>query len=456
MRTRIARRGRFDAAPFALRARPYGSSVTAIDRSGRLSSTLDGRTVRVSASVRVPWLVLVVSVTCVALHLAQIYGRALTGASLPYDPQLDLVRFGAKSVALIADAHESWRLLTAHFVHTGWLHLAFNLAFFVPVAGALETVLRRRDFALLLVVASLVSGTTSLLWTPEISAGLSGLVFAILGTALFVGLRHAKQLPDSLRLHFGWPVLPFLVLLLLAGVGNSQIDHASHFGGLVAGCALAPWLALHGTTDRAPWRMLVPATTCVLALLVAAPAIARGGRQPKVYRFGDLAQLETPAGWTAEFGPFGDVRFSGSTSLVSLSLRRVPARGADRPDEWYVREHLGALRDIGEISNVTAHVSASAADDTKREASPRRFTYERNTRGFVADVFFVHVPRGVVALTFESPLDWADKYGETREALLGSIAPAVEASPRSGRWGELAPKTACAAVCSEAESPPRP
>lgn len=403
---------------------------------------------------RAPWIASGIAVICLAVHVAQVLGWSETAQIARTDAQLCLVQFGAKSAALIGDANESWRLLTTHLVHTGWLHLAFNLAFFVPVAGALEAVLRRSDFVVLLLLAGLTSSATSLIWTPEISAGLSGLVFAVLGAAVFVGLRHGRALPRSLRLHFGWPVLPFLSLLLLAGLGNAQIDHASHFGGLAAGCLIGPWTRLRGDDSSPRWRTLVPSMAAAMAILLAAPAVARGGSGPRRYRYDDLAVLETPAGWTADFGPFGEVRFSGATNLVSASIRRVPTRATAHPAEWYVREQLSALLDSGEITDVVDHgpPPCSAA------STPHRFTYQRQGRHFAADVAFVAMPQGILAVTFESPVQWSEKYGETRVALLGSIGP-VTTPARDDAWGYAsarAANTACCAVCSESSSPPRP
>ncbi|TPV94402.1 MAG: rhomboid family intramembrane serine protease [Myxococcales bacterium FL481] len=410
------------------------------------------RPLRRRTPTTIPGWTAAVAAGCVALHLMQLAGEP-PAPSQASDLQLTLVAFGAKNTALISDARESWRLLTTHLVHTGWLHLVFNLAFFLPVAGALETGLRRHDFVALLAVGGVVSGLSSVLWTPEVSAGLSGVVFAVLGAAVAVGFRHGASLPPSLRSHFGWPVVPFVSLLLLIGHGSAQIDHASHYGGLAAGCAFGPWTrprprprTVVPDDPRAAWRVLTPTMAVLGCVLLAAPAIARRGAGPTRYRYENVAVLEAPGGWTAEFGPFGDIRFSGATDLVSASVRQIPSRGRADPARWYVREHLGALADSGEIANVTEHRDV-------RGRSSRRFTYRRAGRPCTADVTFVAMPQASLVVTFESPTSWRDKYGETRTALLGSIGPTTTTALASTASHAAAPGLAFTAVSSSLPHP---
>ena len=94
---------------------------------------------------RFPWVTAAICVPSVLLLVMARFGWAAgigldVGASAGLDlgDALTVVELGARSTALVGDADERWRLLSAHFVHTSWTHLVFNLAFLFPTGGALD------------------------------------------------------------------------------------------------------------------------------------------------------------------------------------------------------------------------------------------------------------------------------------------------------------------------------
>ncbi|MEE9384911.1 MAG: rhomboid family intramembrane serine protease [Nannocystaceae bacterium] len=390
-----------------------------------------------------PWLTLGLCVGLVALQGALAHDLVPPPWSPlpagPRDPQLELVRYGARSAALVADAGESWRLFTAHFVHTGWVHLFFNLVFFLPVAAALECVLCRLDFSLLLLFSAGSAGLVSLLCTPEISVGVSGLVFALLSASVLVGLRHQRLLHPAIHRHFGLAVLPFLVLLVLSGLGNQQVDHASHMGGLVAGCVAGPWLRLEARGPRGPRRSrrgdmlrVAPVALMTCVALVGAPRLAHGGQLPIRYRCSDLFEVEAPAGWAPRFGPLGELRFQSSSALVSASIYSVPSWALAQPQLWYELHKLGPLLRVGEIAALQPVARGESGRPDGGSALWHRFRFRRDNRVFFADVFFIAAPNGPIALGFEVPAEWADKYAKTRARMLRSVAIARPGDTHAG------------------------
>ncbi len=370
-------------------------------------------------AARVPWLTGALCLLALGVHVAGLV-RGPCNAS-PLAAQLCLLDAGAKSADLVTDAGESWRLLSSHLVHTSWLHLAFNLAFLFPVGAALEQTVPRRDYAGLLLASAVGANAASLIWTPGISAGASGLVFAVLGAALAFGLRHGRHMSPAVRPYFGLWVLPFLLVVLLLGARNPQIDHASHLGGLVMGVALGALLEPAGS----PWPARVPATArlgaaaLVVAVGVASAGHLRHGAGPH-HRAMELpggGRLLTPATWSARIGPLGSRGRTSAGGLVRLEVERLP--DTRRPAEAYLEHLVDPLARAGLVSHVTRSRPRRLADgrglhfflDLSREAVPMR-----------RHVYLLPAPDGGhLALALETPRSWSEKYAETRAGLLGSI-----------------------------------
>lgn len=391
----------------------------------------------------IPWLTLSLCAAMVLLHAVSELESA--GAWAPWaqdadalDPRLRLVRYGARSTALVADAGEVWRLLTSPFVHTGWSHVLFNVAFFFPTAGAIESVTPRRDFLGMVLVLAASSSLFSLIWTPEISAGASGLVFGSLTAAVLVGLRHQHVLPRAMRPYLGLSVLPFLLIVLTLGFGNPSIDHACHLGGLVGGAVMGPAMRLRRAGPHAEWipdphvqlRLGLGLGACACALLVARP-IATHGSGPAPYRVAARVELDAPPTYRPRLDTLGNVVFQGRSRLVRVAVDVVPEDEAAAPVAWALRRHVRPLTSAG-LVRASGSNPAADAPDTARAAigglggggaqdACTSFHYLRREHPIQLDVCVLEVAGDVVVVSFETPREWAPKYRETRDRLLGSI-----------------------------------
>ncbi len=403
-----------------------------------------------SALARFPWITAAVCVPAAALlGLAQL-GPALgwvpaglaPRAAVDLSDALHVVELGARSTALVGDANEHWRLLTAHFVHTSWMHLLFNVAFLFPVGGALEQIVRRRDYAVLVLVAMMGSAFCSLVFTPQVSAGASGLVFAILAAAVVTGIRHREQLGPSVRHHFGWWVLPFLLVTLVVTLGNPSVDHANHVGGLLAGILYAPFvrLRLPAATLRTSAANVGALALCV-ACFVAAPAIARGGAPTRV-DIGGGWSASLPAAWTARFGPTGELEWTTAGGLVSLTVGDTPA-APGQWRQWYLDHRLTPLGPVGRCADVE-EIEPDAVMPLPEGAKHLRFALRREQTPMIRDVVFLpsHAPDGrTVVVSLEVPRGWASRYDETRQDVVGSLR-----APRPPRPGSRVTRVQVAAI----------
>ena len=173
-----------------------------------------------------------------------------------------LLQYGAVSRPEIASG-EYWRLVTAGFLHAGFLHLAFNMYVLYVLGTMLEPAIGRTRFLLIYFVALLAGSFGALLLSPTApTVGASGAIFGLMGAAVVVMRNRGISPMES-----GLPVWIGLNLLLTFTIPGISIG--GHVGGLLAGAAAA--LLLFDLRDRVRISPLVPMGICVA---IAAAAVA--------------------------------------------------------------------------------------------------------------------------------------------------------------------------------------
>ena len=124
---------------------------------------------------------------------------------------------------------EWWRILTAGFLHSGLIHLGFNMFVLIVLGPALERALGRPAFTGLYAAGLTASSLGALLVSPDkVTVGASGAIFGLMG-ATIVGQRAAGI---SLRAS---GIVPWVVLNLVFTVAVPGISIGGHLGGLVGG-----------------------------------------------------------------------------------------------------------------------------------------------------------------------------------------------------------------------------
>ena len=131
---------------------------------------------------------------------------------------------------------EVWRLITAGFLHGSFLHLLFNMYVLWLLGSELEEILGHLKFTSLYLIA-LLGGSTASYWFSDpavFSVGASGAVFGLMGAFLIVGSRLRQDVSQIMGL-----------IAINVGIGFivPGIDWRAHLGGLVAGAAVAWFLA---------------------------------------------------------------------------------------------------------------------------------------------------------------------------------------------------------------------
>lgn len=136
----------------------------------------------------------------------------------------------------VAFNDESWRLISAGFLHASFLHLLFNMYVLWLLGSELEEILGHLKFVSLYLIA-LLGGSTASYWFSDpasFSVGASGAVFGLMGAFLVVGSRLRQDVSQIMGLIGINVVIGFIV---------PGIDWRAHLGGLVAGAAVAWFLA---------------------------------------------------------------------------------------------------------------------------------------------------------------------------------------------------------------------
>ena len=151
-------------------------------------------------------------------------GGGFSGSTLLADGAVS--RFGV-------DSGDYWRILTAGFLHTGFIHLLFNMFALYILGGMLEPAIGRLRFGVIYFV-SLLAGSFGALALEPISptVGASGAVFGLMGAAVVVMRnRGVNPMESGLGLWIG------LNLLITFTIPNISIG--GHIGGLLGGALAA-------------------------------------------------------------------------------------------------------------------------------------------------------------------------------------------------------------------------
>ena len=125
---------------------------------------------------------------------------------------------------------EWWRLITAGFLHGGWLHIAMNSWSLFILVTEVEQFYGTARFIVAYVLSTFLGFYFAYrMGSPALGA--SAAAFGMFGIMLAMGLRErANPLVQAIRAHYGQWLIIGLVLSLMPGISLS-----AHIGGLLGG-----------------------------------------------------------------------------------------------------------------------------------------------------------------------------------------------------------------------------
>ena len=171
-----------------------------------------------------------------AVHVPH-YGRALLHQEVPFP----------------------WTVLTAMFMHGGWLHILGNMWFLWIFGQGIEDAVGRLRFLSLYFFSGLAAMLAQVLATPASSepvVGASGAIAGVLGAYVFLYPRVRVRCLWVLIVFVtfvnipAWALLGFWFLSQFLLPMDSGVAWAAHVGGFIAGLGMARLLLAR----RPPWR----------------------------------------------------------------------------------------------------------------------------------------------------------------------------------------------------------
>jgi len=202
-----------------------------------------------------------------------------------------LMHWGADNAGAVLINGEWWRIVTAMFLHVGFLHLVvnmwclWNLALLAePLMGSVGVL---AVYILTGAAGNLLSTLVNWLWPMHeagavvfpVGAGASGAVFGIAGALIILLKSHLLPVPP-LELHkLRRSVIYFAAINLVLGLSISfgthvtgsgvSIDNSAHLGGVLCGLLFAaPMVPRIGSSKALFTRRLRYAVGLVVVLLV--------------------------------------------------------------------------------------------------------------------------------------------------------------------------------------------
>lgn len=147
-----------------------------------------------------------------------------------------MIKFGAIFPVYIQEGKEYWRLLTATFMHFGFMHLFNNMVILIAAGQILERALGHGKYLLLYLISGLGGSTLSYLQmlysgNYAVAAGASGAIFGIIGALLWIVILH-KGRYETLTSR---GLVVMIVLCLYYGISTGGVDNWGHIGGLLGG-----------------------------------------------------------------------------------------------------------------------------------------------------------------------------------------------------------------------------
>ena len=160
----------------------------------------------------------------------------------------NLIRYGAKENGLIA-VGQWYRLITPMFLHSGLMHLGFNMYALFQVGRVLEFMIGSRNFLAVYFFGGITASLCSFALSPALSVGASGSLYALL-LALYMLQRYEAKIARELGLgHVKSPLGTLIIINGLITFVIPNIDWAAHLGGAIAGALLGQAFVL-----RHIWR----------------------------------------------------------------------------------------------------------------------------------------------------------------------------------------------------------
>jgi rhomboid protease GluP len=272
-----------------------------------------------------------------------------------------LIGFGAKQNDLIIEQHQYWRLITAMFIHIGFIHLFLNNYALWIIGQEIERIYGSARFVMLYLVTGVLGSLGSYYFNPHAtSAGASGAIFGLFGVVATFAFRYRKEIPELLSREIKRRVLPIIAINLVFGFSVRIVDNAAHLSGLLSGAALAlvvPYKRPNEKITPLWWRALQ--IICLALILASFVGAFRSYDGPRL----SLSNLTTRPGSTV-------VAYFDRMKVANRSLSDSINSFADAGENKSVEANLAKARDSAD-QGIRAAAAAPRVDSDAEQYRKR-------------------------------------------------------------------------------------
>lgn len=175
-------------------------------------------------------------------------------------------------------AGQYWRLLTAVFLHVGWIHLLWNTWILYSWCREIERTVGPLWFAFAYVTTGIGASAVSLLAHQVLGAGASGAGFGMFAVVLSILYRRAGSWGVFLGSSSVRMMLGNLLLIMLVGFWyfSDWMDNYAHLGGFLVGIPCGLILENRRGKQRSQWVTMAAAYSLlvlVLAVMACIPGL---------------------------------------------------------------------------------------------------------------------------------------------------------------------------------------
>lgn len=154
-----------------------------------------------------------------------------------------LIEYGANLDVLVKNG-EYYRLLTSMFLHSGLLHLFFNMYALYIIGPQVESFFGKTKYLIIYLLSGISGSLLSVAFNVNtVSVGASGAIFGLFGALLYFGYNYRGYLGNVIKIQ----ILPVVIINLIFGFISTGVDVAGHIGGLIGGIIVSSVL---GSSDE--------------------------------------------------------------------------------------------------------------------------------------------------------------------------------------------------------------
>jgi rhomboid protease GluP len=150
-----------------------------------------------------------------------------------------LFLFGASGWVPVFYYHHWWTVLTASWLHGGFLHILFNMMWLRQLAPETAETYGASRMVIIYTISGVVGFTLSsfggFVTGPNITVGASAPIFGLLAALVYYGRRTGSSM-------VGRQAMTYAVMLFIFGFIASRVDNWAHLGGFIGGYGAAMFL----------------------------------------------------------------------------------------------------------------------------------------------------------------------------------------------------------------------